>query len=54
MYSVIWTIAGEFYNKKFLFLEYAKELAEWVKTNCEVDTNSLHICDDSNNIVYQY
>lgn len=54
MYSVIWTIAGEFYNKKFLFLEYAKELAEWIKTNCEIDTNSLHICDDSNNIVCQY
>lgn len=54
MYSVIWTIKEELYNKKLLFLEYAKELAEWVKANCEVDTDSLHICDDNNNIVCQY
>lgn len=54
MHSVIWTMAGELYNKSFYFLEYAKEFAEWIKANCEIDANSLHICDDNNNIVYQY
>lgn len=54
MYGVTWTELGVFHEQDFFNLDAAKEFAEWVDCECIIDTDSLYILDDDDNIICQY